>query len=445
MAVEDFTTYTEVDPNSHITVTASRVAYAGLSTSEDAYVYKDKGVDHFAGDYEHLATVLIDAVTGDGLVFNWVLANLINDMKGIADAAGDYNGAATRYTNSDTSYKVSLYERVGASAYSDVYVGAVDTIYYLKIKRDEGVGTYGTLYCYIYSDAARTNLLDTLTLTLHEKEDFRYIYACNSYNNASGFTITGYTENLDLQEALTILPTGIASLETFGTSIITAGAVTLLPTAIASAEAIGAHTLQPGAVTLLPTAIASLEAFGTAIISGTGTILPTGIASLETFGTSIITAGALTISPSSIASAEAFGDLTIYIALAHRILEGSYREEIQSANRAQVFGDGVLTEDWDWDEIELVYDQLAQANDLNLDTTTKAHQRGEAILRNYQLSTLNGSILVPMNCGQDLYDVIAITSSQAGLDASKRRVLALTHTWTPSKGKYTLKLGLGAP
>ena len=82
----------------------------------------------------------------------------------------------------------------------------------------------------------------------------------------------------------------------------------------------------------------------------------------------------------------------------------------------QVFGDGIFTEDWDWDEISQVYDHLAQAKDINLDTTTKAHYRGEAVMREADIEGLNGTILVPMNCGQDLFDVVAITSPQAGLN-----------------------------
>jgi len=52
-----------------------------------------------------------------------------------------------------------------------------------------------------------------------------------------------------------------------------------------------------------------------------------------------------------------------------------------------------------------------------------------------------------MNCGQDLFDVVAITSPQTGLDASNRRVLSLSRTWTPAKPKprYDLRVGLGAP
>ena len=113
----------------------------------------------------------------------------------------------------------------------------------------------------------------------------------------------------------------------------------------------------------------------------------------------------------------------------------------------QVFGDGVFTEDWEWDEISQVYDRLAQVKDINLDTTTRAHYRGEAVMREVDIEGLNGKILVPMNCGQDLFDVIAITSPQAGLNASKRRVLSLDRTWTPTKkqNRYALSVGLGAP
>ena len=131
----------------------------------------------------------------------------------------------------------------------------------------------------------------------------------------------------------------------------------------------------------------------------------------------------------------------------HAIIEGRYITPTQEVNRVQVFGNGVFTEDWEWDEISQVYDQLAQVKDINLNTITKAHYREEAMMREVDIKGLNGTILVPMNCGQDLFDVIAITSTQAGLNASKRRVLSLDRTWTPTKkeSRYTLSVGLGAP
>jgi hypothetical protein len=102
-----------------------------------------------------------------------------------------------------------------------------------------------------------------------------------------------------------------------------------------------------------------------------------------------------------------------------------------------------MTEDLDWPQVELVFDELEQVSDVNLTTTTKAHERGAAILRRAALAASSGTILVPLNCGQELYDVVAITDPRAGLAAAKRRVLGLVHTYAPAKARYDLAIELG--
>jgi len=128
---------------------------------------------------------------------------------------------------------------------------------------------------------------------------------------------------------------------------------------------------------------------------------------------------------------------------AHAILEAEYVKRAREANHVQVFGSGAFTEDWDWEEIDLVHDRLAQVHDINLDTEAEAHARGEAVLRHAAIESEDGYIVVPLNCGQELYDVIEITDALAGLTAAKRRVLSLVHTYDTRKGLYTLKIGLG--
>jgi hypothetical protein len=220
MATEDLTTYTEVDPNSRITRTATRSTYAALQRDEDAYVYKDKGAAHFSGDFEHLIAVYLDETTQGGLVGIWGLANLVDDTGGIRTASGDeliaflFDSGGVRY--------IFLQEVLAGTAYTDLHTISLDTSYYLKIKRDESVGTYGRLYCYVYSDAARTNLLFTLQLDLHEKEDFRYIYVTQSWNEGTTKPQSGYSENLDLQEGgevktASAILSGAGSLSAAGT------------------------------------------------------------------------------------------------------------------------------------------------------------------------------------------------------------------------------------
>jgi hypothetical protein len=82
MAYQDLTTYTEVDPNGHISTTSTRITYTNLAFNEDAYDYSDKGVDHFNGDFTHLLDIKF---TGDGGGGNraWVLANDVDDAYGL--------------------------------------------------------------------------------------------------------------------------------------------------------------------------------------------------------------------------------------------------------------------------------------------------------------------------------------------------------------------------
>ena len=77
------------------------------------------------------------------------------------------------------------------------------------------------------------------------------------------------------------------------------------PTGIPSAAAFGVPTVVPGVTTLIPSGIASEEAFGTPLL--TSVVKPTGIPSEEVFGTPTVTRGPVTVLASGIASAEAFG------------------------------------------------------------------------------------------------------------------------------------------
>jgi hypothetical protein len=133
----------------------------------------------------------------------------------------------------------------------------------------------------------------------------------------------------------------------------------------------------------------------------------------------------------------------------HSIVEGRYRAEAWGLNRIQVEGydpaqdEAIVVDSFTWEQIERLYDRLRQVEDKNLDTVAKAEQRGEAYLRQAEIESVNGSILTPVNCGQQLYDVIDITDSRAGLAAAKRRVIGLTLVYGPRRGEYQQRILLG--
>jgi hypothetical protein len=133
----------------------------------------------------------------------------------------------------------------------------------------------------------------------------------------------------------------------------------------------------------------------------------------------------------------------------HSVFEGKYKAEAFGVNRVQVEGydtaqgEAIVVDSFTWNQIDRLYDRLSQLEDKNIDTVAKAEQRGEAYLRQAEVESVNGSILTPVNCGQQLYDVIDITDSRAGLEAAKRRVLGLTLVYSPKSGEYGQRLLLG--
>ncbi len=135
---------------------------------------------------------------------------------------------------------------------------------------------------------------------------------------------------------------------------------------------------------------------------------------------------------------------------AHPILEGCYRKRAWELNRVQVSGYDpvagalVMVDSFAWGQIASLGDRLEQLDDRNIDTVAKAEQRGQAHLRAAEIDSAGGDILVPVNCGQQPYDVIDITDSRAGLSAEKKRVLGLTLVYHPGRGQYEQRLVLGA-
>ncbi len=144
-------------------------------------------------------------------------------------------------------------------------------------------------------------------------------------------------------------------------------------------------------------------------------------------------------------------DSSIYsYGVEHQIWEGKYQQGAGKLNRVQVAGYDVgsgapiIVDSFDWNSIGRLYDRWKQIEDRNIDTVTKAEQRGEAYLREAEMESVNGTILVPANCGQQLYDVVDITDIRAGMNAERKRVLGLTLIYDPCYGEYRHRVCLGA-
>ena len=134
----------------------------------------------------------------------------------------------------------------------------------------------------------------------------------------------------------------------------------------------------------------------------------------------------------------------------HPLLEGRYYNGANALNQVQVEGydpaedEPIVVHTFSWNQIAKLYDRFIPVEDSNIDTVTKAEQRGEAYLRKTEIESGNGIIRIPVNCGQQLYDIIDITDNRAGFSAEKKRVLGLILIYNPARGQYEQQLLLGA-
>ncbi len=132
----------------------------------------------------------------------------------------------------------------------------------------------------------------------------------------------------------------------------------------------------------------------------------------------------------------------------HVIIEGKYLSASWKLNRVTVegydatAGEKIVKDSFAWEQI---YEQLTRTTrliDRNLSTVDDVEERGETWLQNAEMDAQEGNISVPVNCGQQMYDVVDITDERAGLIGEKKRVVGITLVYNSLKGEYRQNLAL---
>jgi len=133
----------------------------------------------------------------------------------------------------------------------------------------------------------------------------------------------------------------------------------------------------------------------------------------------------------------------------HTIFRGRYRTGVLETNQLRIEGydaDAGVPIDVDifnWEQLEKFPERFQLVADRNIGTVSQADDRGEALMRKFVIEAISGVIHVPVNCGQQLYDVVGITDSRAGLSAVMRRVVGIVLSYQPISGEYVHQLILG--
>ena len=189
---EDLELYTEVDAGEYITVTQKKATAAWIPRNADAYLYKDFGADYFNGFEIWVDSRLESGSQVSGVIIPTMLSNVVDDAANCGSVGVKfllYLGPAFY------NYKVGVHLIRGAWEATDVWWGYSNTTYYFKLKRTAGSDT---ITCEIYSDAARSDHKQTLSVSgFGTGTKYRYLYAMASYNSGdSDQKACGFGENL---------------------------------------------------------------------------------------------------------------------------------------------------------------------------------------------------------------------------------------------------------
>lgn len=204
MTIENFNLWVENDPDNRIStnVSGSDAIMAALQNAETGLLTDDKGINFFDNDFTHKFKLNISS--GSGLAGWWCVANGL-DPYTVLDNTEDFlhfhNGGG------GGAPVVAIAERFSGGVINDVSGNlATNTDYWITIIRDESVGSFGSLTCIIYSDSARTVIVDTIAILLSAKLNLRYIYAIQSRGSAGTTITSSILSDLDLGIEEPVLP-----------------------------------------------------------------------------------------------------------------------------------------------------------------------------------------------------------------------------------------------
>jgi len=186
---QDFTDFTEYDPNDKRTVTSSKVTLTNITRGDDGYLVNDYGSAYFTGDFEHNFDVYVGSDFDlYATICPWALTNGAHTIQEMID---DSDGLTVYfYRNSSTVFTIYLQDFNGSS---DTYTNfSTDTTYYLTVIRSSS-----TVSCYIYSDSTRETLVDTLSISCSTDYQYLVVSAGREGSTYQSNKCDGYIEDLD--------------------------------------------------------------------------------------------------------------------------------------------------------------------------------------------------------------------------------------------------------
>jgi hypothetical protein len=133
----------------------------------------------------------------------------------------------------------------------------------------------------------------------------------------------------------------------------------------------------------------------------------------------------------------------------HGITRGKYVDKAWTANQVRVegvnpaAGTPIVIDTFSWAQLDYFSDWGRHTADRNITTVNAGQALGAAALRKAEIESGSGEVCVPVNCGQQLYDVVEIKDPGCGLTGAMKRVLGMQLNYRPERGEYEQTILLG--
>ncbi|MBA7619481.1 hypothetical protein ES703_26820 [subsurface metagenome] len=184
---EDFDTWTELDPNEHIAPDQYTVQANPLTRNEDAWLYDDKGLDHFGAAWTHQWKWDWIASSEEGAAVIWAVSNVVQDAQYWSDQ--DSQALWLEFYRAPGFNRLNFKNaELGEEHFFDDYERG--HIYWPVVQRTSETA----IEARVYEDEAHENLKHKHELAVTSGRRHRYVFAVNTVNSgdppSSNFTIT---------------------------------------------------------------------------------------------------------------------------------------------------------------------------------------------------------------------------------------------------------------
>ena len=331
-AGDDLTGFTLV--GSHLVAWPDCAIATLLQTNEVSYLYRDDGAAAYAGNFTPISG-MFDFVTRSASTSKFNFLGIANAATHGADLTTDQFGLIYQYVSS--AHRIYFREITGGVEYiSTGFVTIVSSVFWIDIRRDITVGTYGTAYIDVWQDPAKSIRLGSqIVHALHANVDYQFAMPLQSRNSGvaatSTFTLGGVVYPVAAPSSYSITSDGGAVAG--GSSTIKRGRKVLASGgAVAGGSStilLGQKVIATGGGVLGGTASQYGTYFGTASYSITSS------GGMVAGGSSIIKRG---LKVSSTGGMVAGGSATISVSYAPGLSEYIYTEVVVDSSGTPITG-----------------------------------------------------------------------------------------------------------